>query len=65
MPRKAVNNDLLRYIIRGSLEGTKYPEMVKAIANASNSGSLDYETRASNNIEDIDVVIKENPDLKL
>lgn len=63
--RKAVNNDLLRYIIRGSLEGTKYPEMVKAIANASNSGSLDYETRASNNIEDIDVVIKENPDLQI
>lgn len=63
--RKAVNNDLLRYIIRGSLEGTKYPEMVKAIANASNSGNLDYETRASNNIEDIDVVIKENPDLKI
>ena len=63
--RKAVNNDLLRYIIRGSLEGIKYPEMVKAIANASNSGSLDYETRASNNIEDIDVVIKENPDLKI
>lgn len=63
--RKAVNNDLLRYIIRGSLEGTRYPEMVKAIANASNSGNLDYETRASNNIEDIDVVIKENPDLKI
>ena len=63
--RKAVNNDLLRYIIRGSLEGTKYPEMVKAISNASNSGSLDYETRASNNIEDIDVVIKENPDLQI
>ena len=63
--RKAVNNDLLRYIIRGSLEGTKYPEMVKAIANASNSGSLDYETRASNNIEDIDVVIKENPDRQI
>lgn len=63
--RKAVNNDLLRYIIRGSLEGTRYPEMVKAIANASNSGNLDYETRASNNIEDIDVVIKENPDLQI
>ena len=39
--------------------------MVKAISNASNSGSLDYETRASNNIEDIDVVIKENPDLQI
>ena len=63
--RKAVNNDLLRYIIRGSLEGNKYTEMVKAIANASNSGNLDYETRASNNIEDLDVLMKENPDLQI